>query len=344
MAEATMTEYEGQVGQEEMADDLEADLTFIDIARLQDVGISVAEITKLKQASFMTVGSVLAATRKTLLNVKGLSDAKVDKILEACEKLDDRGSFQTGSVVLARRNAIVHVSTGSSALDALLGGGIESASITEVYGEFRTGKTQLCHTLCVTTQLPREMGGGNGKVAYIDTEGTFRPERVAPIAERYGLDPESVLDNVLYARALNSDQQAKLVIELAAHFAEDHFKLVIIDSITSLFRVDYSGRGELADRQQKLARMLACLIKLAEEFNVAVFISNQVVADPGNTMAFGPTSKPIGGHILGHASTTRLALRKGRGDERIAKIADSPCLPEAEATFRISDQGISDAV
>ena len=217
-------------------------------------------------------------------------------------------------------------------------------SITEAFGEFRTGKTQLAHTLCVTAQLPAAMRGGDGKAIYVDTESTFRPERIKAIAERYGLDPNAALENILVARAFTHEHQAHLLSLVAAKMAEEPYALLVVDSITALFRVDFSGRGELAERQQKLGKMLSQLTKLAEEFNVAVYITNQVVADPGGgSMFVADPKKPVGGHILAHASTTRLMLRKGRGDQRIVKIYDSPSLPETEAVFSIAEQGVVDA-
>jgi meiotic recombination protein DMC1 len=188
------------------------------------------------------------------------------------------------------------------------------------------------------------MGGGNGKVAYIDTEGTFRPERIQKIAERFGVDPEVVLDNIIYTRAHNHDFQMQIMIPLIAKMVEERFSLVIVDSIIALFRVDFSGRGELAERQQKLAKHMSQLVKIAEQFNVALFITNQVSADPGGGATFmADPKKPVGGHILAHASTTRLYLKKGRGEQRICKIYDSPSMPEAEAVFSLSDGGITDA-
>lgn len=219
-------------------------------------------------------------------------------------------------------------------------------SITEVFGEFRTGKTQLSHTLCVSAQLPGANGYTGGKVIFIDTENTFRPDRLREIADRFNLDQNAMLDNVLYCRAYTSEHQYELMDSVAAKFHEEPgvFKLMIIDSIMALFRVDFCGRGELADRQQKLAQMLSRLQKLSEEFNVAVFVTNQMTADPGATMSFqADPKKPIGGHILAHASTTRISLRKGRGETRIAKIYDSPDLPENEATFAVTSGGIADA-
>ncbi|XP_065378192.1 meiotic recombination protein DMC1/LIM15 homolog isoform X2 [Macaca fascicularis] len=217
---------------------------------------------------------------------------------------------------------------------------------TPPHPEFRTGKTQLSHTLCVTAQLPGAGGYPGGKIIFIDTENTFRPDRLRDIADRFNVDHDAVLDNVLYARAYTSEHQMELLDYVAAKFHEEAgiFKLLIIDSIMALFRVDFSGRGELAERQQKLAQMLSRLQKISEEYNVAVFVTNQMTADPGATMTFqADPKKPIGGHILAHASTTRISLRKGRGELRIAKIYDSPEMPENEATFAITAGGIGDA-
>jgi DNA repair protein RAD51 len=220
---------------------------------------------------------------------------------------------------------------------------METGSITEIFGEFRTGKTQICHTLCVTCQLPKHEGGGAGKALYIDTEGTFRPEKLESIAQRYNLDPEEVINNVFYARAYNSDHQNKLLIQACALMAESKFALLIVDSATALFRTDFSGRGELSARQMSLGKFLRNLQKIADEFQVAVVITNQVVAQVDGS-AFGGMNdkKPIGGHIMAHAAQTRLYLRKGNKDNRICKVYDSPCLPESEATYSITDNGIDD--
>lgn len=203
----------------------------------------------------------------------------------------------------------------------------------------------MSHTLCVTCQLPVSEGGASGKAAYIDTEGTFRPERLKQIAERFNLDPDEVCDNVIYARAFNSEHQMELITQIAAKFAEERgvYRILIVDSIIALFRSDYCGRGELAERQQKLNQMLSRLMKISEEFNVAVFITNQMQSDPGAGMSFVPDpKKPVGGCILAHASTTRISLRKGRGETRIAKVYDSPDVCESEAVYAITEGGIQD--
>ncbi|RXK39361.1 meiotic recombinase Dmc1 [Tremella mesenterica] len=304
-------------------------------------GINVQDILKLKAAGIVTVLGIAQTPRKNLMKIKGLSEAKVEKIKEVSQKLLP-SAFATGLEISERRQNVIYISTGSKAVDTILGGGVSTQSITEVFGEFRTGKTQLCHTLCVSTQMPEDQGGASGKVAYIDTEGTFRPDRIRSVADRFGVDSSMALDNILCARAWSSEQQCEMLVDLAVRFVEDRsYKLLIVDSIMNLFRQDYSGRGELSERQQKLNQFLARLQKLAEEFNLAVVLTNQVQADPGLTSRFAAASsaKPVGGHVLAHASATRMQLRKGRGEERVAKLQDSPDMPEAEATYTLRAGG-----
>jgi meiotic recombination protein DMC1 len=286
----------------------------------------------------------MSTTKKNLSKIKGLSEVKVEKIKEASNKLLNCG-FVSALIQCDIRKRVIKISTGCKSFDQMLKGGISTMSTTEVFGEFRTGKTQLSHTLCVTTQLPREQGGAEGKVAYIDTEGTFRPERIIEIADRFGMDGNQCLENISYVRALNSEHQHELVEQLGMYLSQGGYRLIIVDSIISLFRVDYSGRGELGERQQKLNQHLSKLGRMAEEFNCAVFLTNQVQSDPGANALFASVDgrKPVGGHILAHASQTRILLRKGRGDERIAKIQDSPECPEGECIYVLGVGGIMDA-
>lgn len=317
--------------------------SYISIEELKTVGVTASDVAKLMEAGYNTVQSLAFAPRKELLEVKGFSDVKVDKIIKEAAKLVPMG-FTSATEIYAKRSEVCYLSTGSSELDKLLNGGIESGSITEVFGEFRTGKTQLCHTLAVTCQLPVENGGGGGKCIYIDTEGTFRPERLIPIAERLGLNSDTVLENISHARAYNSDHQNNLLIHASAMMSEHKYSLLIVDSATALYRTDYNGRGELGARQIHLARFLRSLTNLAETYGVAVVITNQVVAtvDGAAAMFGGDQKKPIGGNIIAHASTTRLYFKKGKGNTRICKIYDSPCLPDLEAVFAITAAGLAD--
>lgn len=205
----------------EVVEDVEVDGVEDDgpmlISRLE--GVSASDVKKLQEAGYFTVESVAFATKKTLLGVKGVSEVKADKMLMEAKKLIPMG-FTSARNVYKQRQDIITLTTGSTELDNLLQGGIETGSITEVFGEFRTGKTQLCHTLCVTCQLPVENGGGSGKALYIDSEGTFRPERLVSIAEKHGLNGEDVMDNVAFARAYNSDHQLQLLNQACALMSE----------------------------------------------------------------------------------------------------------------------------
>jgi len=313
------------------------------VNQLEQHGVSAADIKKLQEAGFHTVESVVYAPKKNLMVIKGISEAKADKIQAEGVKLVPTG-FTTATEMHLKRSQIIQVTTGSKEFDKLLNGGIETGSITELFGEFRTGKSQLCHQLAVTCQLPIDNGGAEGKCLYIDTEGTFRPERLLAVAARYGLEGSDVLDNVAYARAYNSDHQMTLLTQASAMMSESRYAMLIIDSATACYRTDYSGRGELSARQMHLARFLRHLLRLADEFGVAVVVTNQVVAQvDGAAMFNADPKKPIGGNIMAHASTTRLYFRKGRGENRICKIYDSPCLPEGEAVFCIAAEGITDA-
>jgi DNA repair protein RAD51 len=309
----------------------------------QITGITSGDLKKLIDAGFTTMEAVGRATKKSLIEVKGISENKADKLTEYISNHLQMGFTSAADHALQRQDMVM-VSTGSKELDKILEGGLETGSITEIYGEFRTGKTQLCHTLCVTCQLPLDQGGGEGKALYIDTEGSFRPQRLVQIAERFGINAQDVLDNVAYARAYNSDHQSQLLLQAASMMTEQRFALMIVDSATALYRTDYTGRGELSARQVHLGRFLRSLQRLADEFGIAVVVTNQVVAKvDGGPMAFGPQIAPIGGNIIAHASTTRLWLKKGRGENRICKIVCSPSLPEADAEFAISPEGVVDS-
>lgn len=307
-------------------------------------GLTKRDCQLLMDGGYQTVESVAYAPRRMLEQVKGISEQKAVKILAEASKIVPLG-FTTATEMHQRRSELISITTGSKNLDTLLAGGIETGSVTELFGEFRTGKSQICHTLAVTCQLPFDMGGGEGKCLYIDTEGTFRPVRLLAVANRYGLNGEEVLDNVAYARAYNSDHQLQLLTQAATMMCETRFSLLIVDSATALYRTDFLGRGELSSRQTHLAKFMRSLQRLADEFGIAVVITNQVVAqvDGGPSAMFNPDpKKPIGGNIIAHASTTRISLKKGRAETRIAKIYDSPCLPESDCLFAIKEDGIGD--
>lgn len=310
-------------------------------------GIGPATAKKLQDSGFGTLGSLATVSIGELVAVGNLGEATSRKIIQAARDALDFG-FTTAEEVLERRRNMLKVTTGSASLDDLFGGGIESGSMTELYGEFRTGKTQIAHQLCITAQLPREMGGLNvddknpKKVVYIDTEGTFRPERILDMSKRWegDLNIKQVLKNIMHGRAYNSDHQMVLAEKVAKDSQTEKIGLLIVDSLISHFRAEYVGRGTLASRQQKLNQHIHTLLKIAEVSNLAVIVTNQVHSKPD--MFFGDPTAPVGGNIVAHASHTRVYLRKSKGERRIARIADSPLLPENETVFAITGDGITD--
>lgn len=319
-----------------------------DLTNLPGVGPSTAE--KLIEAGYLDFMKIATATIGELTDIEGISEKAAAKIIMAARDMCDLG-FKSGVELLNQRRSVWKLSTGSKELDEILGGGLESQSITEFAGMFGSGKTQIMHQACVSLQYDdnlfiadsrlKENELENPKAVYIDTEGTFRPERVVQMAEALGVDGQMVLDNTYVARAYNSDMQMLFTEKIEELIkAGDNIKLVIIDSLTSTFRNEYTGRGKLAERQQKLGRHMATLNKLADLHNCIVLVTNQVAARPD--AFFGVAEQAIGGHIVGHAATFRLFLRKGKGDKRVAKLYDSPHLPDAEAMFRITEKGIQD--
>lgn len=302
-------------------------------------GIGPKGAQKLKEAGYEDLMSIAAASSGELASVCEIGEATAEKIIEAARSMLDMG-FKTAEDVLERRKEIGKITTGSKALNDLLGGGIETRAITEGYGAFGSGKTQIGFQLAVNVQLPIEKGGLNGRCIFIDTESTFRPERIVQIAEASGLDPKKVLKNIYTARAFNSDHQIVLAEKAKDIIKERNIRLIIIDSLMSHFRSDYSGRGELAPRQQKLNRHLHALQKIADVHNLAVYVTNQVMARPD--ILFGDPTTAVGGHVLGHASTFRLYLRKSKANTRICRLIDAPSLPEGEAVFIVTEKGIED--
>ena len=309
----------------------------IEFEELEGVGPAIAE--KLHSAGYDSLERLAVATTGELMEAAEVGMRVAVKVINAARDAVNMG-YEKASEVMERRKHLGYISMGSPALDKIIGGGVETQGVFEVFGEFGSGKSQLAHQLCVNVQLPPEQGGLRGKALYIDTENTFRPERIAQMARAAGLDPEVVLEDIYIARARTTDHQMLLAEKIQEMAKEGDVKLVVIDSLTSLFRAEYCGRGALAERQQKLGRHIAALHKIAELNDLAVFVTNQVMARPD--MFFGDPTKPIGGHVLGHAMTARVYLRKSKANTRVAKLIDHPGLPPESATFQIVEAGIRD--
>ena len=303
-------------------------------------GVGPATAEKLREAGFEDLLAIAVMSPPELAEQAELGEAVSSKIISGAKKLANIGGFVSGNALLDRRSRVEKLTSGTSSLDELLGGGFETQAIVEVFGEFGSGKTQIGHQLAVNTILPKESGGFDGEVFYIDTEDTFRPERIAQMAESVGIKPEDALNRIHVARAYNSAHQMLLVDEIKRMSKNIDVKLVIVDSLTSHFRAEYIGRGMLATRQQKLNRHMKELKQIADVQNALVLVTNQVMSKPD--AMWGDPTKAIGGHIVGHASSFRLYLRKSKGGRRIARLIDSPNLPEGEAVFTVTSEGLRD--
>ncbi|MCO8268668.1 DNA repair and recombination protein RadA [Haloferax prahovense] len=336
-----------------------------DLESLPGVGPATAD--KLTDTGYDSYQSIAVASPGELSNKADIGSSTASDIINAARDAADVGGFETGSMVLERRQQIGKLSWQIDEVDELLGGGLETQSITEVYGEFGAGKSQITHQLAVNVQLPPEQGGLGGGCIFIDSEDTFRPERIDDMVR--GLEDEAleatledreiegsvddeetmqalvddVLDKIHVAKAFNSNHQI-LLAEKAKELAGEHedtewpVRLLCVDSLTAHFRAEYVGRGELAERQQKLNKHLHDLMRIGDLFNTGILVTNQVASNPDSY--FGDPTQPIGGNILGHTSTFRIYLRKSKGDKRIVRLVDAPNLADGEAIMRVQDAGL----
>ncbi|EMA34975.1 DNA repair and recombination protein RadA [Haloarcula japonica] len=341
-----------------------------DLEELPGVGPATAE--KLEDNGYDSYQGIAVASPGELSNTADIGESSAADIIQAAREAADIGGFETGSTVLERREQIGKLSWGVDEVDDLLGGGVETQSITEVYGEFGAGKSQVTHQLSVNVQLPAEHGGLEGSAIFVDSEDTFRPERIEQmvkgltdevladtmvlhgiVEEEADADPTdedllddlvaSVLEKIHVAKAFNSNHQillAEKAQEIASESQEEEFpvRLLAVDSLTAHFRAEYVGRGELADRQQKLNKHLHDLMRVGDLNNTAVVVTNQVASNPDSF--FGDPTQPIGGNILGHTSTFRMYLRKSKGNKRIVKLVDAPNLPDGEGVMRVEEDGL----
>ncbi|MCD6473403.1 MAG: DNA repair and recombination protein RadA [Thermoplasmata archaeon] len=310
----------------------------VDLEELPGVGPAIAR--KLEDAGYTDLMAIAVASPSELAEAIDIGEGTALKIIQAAREKADVGGFETGDVLLERMKERKHLTTGSKSFDELLGGGFETQAITELFGEFGSGKTQIAHQLCVNVQLEESEGGLEGEAIFIDTENTFRPERIIQMAEALGIDGKEALKKIHVANAFNSNHQMMLVEKAMELAKERPVRLLVVDSLTGHFRAEYVGRGALAERQQKLNKHMHMLLKFARLYNAIICVTNQVAARPD--VYFGDPTQPIGGHIVGHTAMFRIYLRKSKGGKRIARLIDSPHLPEGEAVFTVKEEGIRD--
>jgi DNA repair protein RadA len=307
-------------------------------------GVGPVTTRKLTDAGIHNIMDLIVRGPVEISEITGMDKETAEKIVNKARKqLVEEGliakDFESATDIYKRRQDIGKITTGTNSLDTLFDGGVETQALTEVYGEFGCGKTQFCHTMCVTVQKPKDEGGLEGGVLYIDTENTFRPERIVTIAKANEMDPEKVLENIIVARAYNSAHQTLILEEAGPVIEENNIKLIIVDSAVGLFRAEYLGRGTLAARQQKLNHFVHLLVRIAEIYNVAAIATNQVMAAPD--VFFGDPTRPVGGNVVAHTSTYRIYFKKS-GKKRIARMVDSPHHPETDVIFALGEAGVID--
>lgn len=300
-------------------------------------GIGPATLKKLSMAGITTVREIAFMPPKLLAEIAEIPESKALQISINARKLVEE-FFITANEIKVKDQKKPILTTGVQSLDNMLLGGIEGGMLVEIAGEYGSGKTQLCHQLAVTVQLPTGKRGLDGSALYIDTENTFSYTRIESIAKRFELDPNKVLDRILVAKAFNTEHQIYIIQQARSRIKKDNIKIVIVDSIINHFRSEYPGRETLAIRQQKLNIHLHDLIRLAEIFSIPVIITNQIISSPDT---FTQSKHPAGGNVIAHTSSIRIMLEK-RANIRIARIIDSPKHPIASANFIITEQGVED--
>ncbi len=307
-------------------------------------GVGPVTTRKMSDAGIHNIMDLIVRGPVEISEITGMDKDTAAKIVnKARMHLVEGGllakDFVSASEIYKRRQSIGKITTGTNCLDTLFDGGVETQALTEVYGEFGCGKTQFAHTLSVMVQKPKEEGGLDGGVLYIDTENTFRPERIVTIAKAHGMDPDKVLDRIIVARAYNSAHQTLILEESGPVIEENNVKLIVVDSAVGLFRAEYLGRGTLSIRQQKLNHFVHMLVRIAETYDCAALATNQVMASPD--VFFGDPVRPVGGNVVAHTSTYRIYFKKS-GKKRIARMVDSPHHPEEEVIFVLGEAGVMD--
>lgn len=305
---------------------------------LEDLpGVGAATAEKMREAGYSTLMSIAVSSPGELIDTAGITESAAKKMINAARSNLDMG-FESGEDILKRREKITKITSGSDVFDQLLGGGFETGAITECFGEFGSGKTQVGHLIAVNCQKEDP----DRVAVYLDTENTFRPERIIQLSQGAGLESERVLKNIKVARAYNSDHQLLLAEKVEDLINKEGLKVgaIIVDSLTAHFRAEFVGRGTLAERQQKLNKHMHQLLKLADMYNLCVYVTNQVMAKPD--MFFGDPTQAIGGHVVAHASTFRIYLRKGKKGSRVAKLIDAPNLADGECNFMVEEHGLKD--
>lgn len=342
-------------------------MTSNDLTELSGVGPATAE--KLREAGYDRYEDLAVAGVGEITADANISDGKAQDVINAAREEADVGGFTTGDEALKARKEVGKITSSHEKIDEILGGGFEEKAITELFGEHQSGKSQFSHQLCVNVQLPEEYGGVGKRAIFIDTEDSYRPERIVEMVrglddevlqacmDRDGIDGspddedameelvDKFLSRVHNAAARNTNMQIMLAQDaedIAKEYRDTEFPvgLLVVDSIIGHFRAEYVGRGELADRQQKLGQHMDDLTEFANRYSSCVIIANQVISDPNQY--FGDPIKGAGGNVIKHRSTFRAKLREGKKDKMVFMLEDAPNLPDGQTPYLVKKSGIEE--
>ena len=335
---------------------------------LQDIkGVGESTAESLRDDGYRSFEKIAVTSPKELAEKTSLGETKAKKVIRRAKDKCDVGGFESASDIYDRRKNIGKISLLDDSIDRLFGdvgegmnSGVQTQAITEFYGKFGSGKSQITHQLCVNVQLPKEVGGLHGRPLFIDTEDSFRPGRIDDMVR--GLPDEvldiameednvndvddlvgKMVDRIMVSTAENSDHQLLLgeqVEDAASDYEEDDYpvRLLVVDSVMGNLRPEYQGRGELGLRQRKLNKHISDLMGFSKLHNAAVVLANQIVSNPNSQ--WGPSDKPVGGNILGHNSTYRVKISNAGKDKRKLKMVDAPDLPKREVVLRVKEEGL----
>ncbi len=307
---------------------------------MQLKGIDKKTLEKIEDTGY-TLESLALSTFEILVSQLKVDEEKAKKIIESAQ--NQLGIHPVTALKFLELEAMRgKVTTSSNELDGILGGGIWTQELTEVAGGFGSGKTQLCFQLCINVQLPKEEGGLGGNAFFIDTERTFSPRRIVEIASYRDLDVENVLKNIIVASAINTNHLFSIVDQLNEAIPENNIRLLVVDSFASHFRSEFIGKDRLVERQQKIMQIAEKLILLAVKHDIAIIVTNQIIANVEEFL-FGSPEEPALGFAWAHRPQQRIFMRKSRGSSRIARLFDSSRMPEREALFYVNESGITDA-
>lgn len=296
-------------------------------------GVGPTTRQRLETAGYGSKEAIALATRSQLTEISGIAEKTAAHLIREARAQFDLG-LKKGTAYEEAAKTRVKLTTGSKVFNELIGGGFETGSVTEIAGENGCGKTQIAHQLAVNCVKYLDQD-----VIWIDSEGTFRFNRIVQMAEALEIDPDTVLSRITIGRAYNSEHQMALTEE--ALTMVPNVGLIIVDSLMSHFRSEFAGRGTLAERQQLIGRHLSFIAKQSEIMNCVGVVTNQVSAKP-DAIFFGDPNKPVGGNIVGHTVTTRIFIRKGKAIKRTASLTKSPEFPDGKIEFAITSEGVRD--